>query len=95
MYSIDELIKKCKVKIDKNNRVYRSLGSYTLIFHGVLISTDPDNETKEVTFLAPFYVNKTLKLTFCFNKSFSDYDILHDKDVMTKFINSYGVDSLK
>lgn len=49
--------------------------------------------SKNVYFCSRIHVNKRVKLTFSFSGEFSDFDILHDHNVMTKFIQMYGADS--
>lgn len=48
---------------------------------------------KHVYFCSRIHVNKRVKLTFSFTDEFTDFDILHDSTVMSKFIQMYGADS--
>lgn len=49
--------------------------------------------TKNVYFCSRLHVNKRVKLTFSFSDEFTDSDILHDSNVMSKFLQMYGHDN--
>lgn len=73
--------------------VYHHLGQYRLQdWHTVKIDHRGDN--KHVIFTSRIHVNKEVELTFCFADTFTDHQILNDHDVMTHFINMYGVEPL-
>ena len=73
--------------------VYRTLGNCQLLdWHTVKIDHRGDN--KHVIFTSRIHVNKEVELTFCFADTFTDHQILNDRDVMTHFINMYGVEPL-
>ena len=75
------------------SKTYNTLGSSQLQpWHSVEIVETP--EGKEVVFHSRIHVNKSTKLSFSFGVSFSNCDILNDRDVVSKFITMYGVDGL-
>ena len=45
---------------------------------------------KVITIIAPLYLNKRLKVPFCFSGSWTDEAILRDHDLGTFLINRYG-----
>ncbi len=51
--------------------------------------------TKYVYFCSRIHVEKRVKLTFSFSDEFTDSEILHDHNVMTKFIQMYGSDNFR
>lgn len=95
MYSIEELKKLYLLPDDA--RVYNMLNGCKLPFNGILIEDveHVDGVTKEVTILAPIYVNKKVKVTHSYDLSFSDHQILNCHYLVTKFINLYGAENLK
>lgn len=49
--------------------------------------------SKHVFFTSRIHVQKRVELTFSFSGIFTDYEILHDHNVMTKFLQMYGNDN--
>ena len=74
-------------------RIYKHLGGYKLKFD-LSVGIETEGDSQYVYFLAPLHVNKKVKLTFSFSMEFNDWEILNDRDVMTKFINMYGHEAL-
>jgi isocitrate lyase len=73
---------------------YKTLGNHTLQPWYSVEITEPDAENaKHVLFHSSIHKNMPVKLTFCFSGDFTDYEILNDHSVMTKFIEHFGVDS--
>lgn len=72
---------------------YKILGHYALQPWYSVEITEPDTEgSKHVLFHSTIHKNMPVKLTFCFASTFTDHSILHDRDVMTKFIQHFGSD---
>ncbi len=72
---------------------YRHLGKCQLQdWHTVKI--DHRGSTKFVTFTSRIHVNKEVELSFCFEDTFTDEQILNDGDVFRKFIQMYGKGAL-
>lgn len=79
-----------------STNTYSRLGKFRLMdWHTVKITHDPNTESKHVTFTSTIHVNRESTLTYCFSDTFTDSQILNDRDVMTSFINMYGAGSLK
>lgn len=47
-------------------------------------------DTKFVDVVAPMYVCKEWRTTFCFSSAFSDREILKSRELSTVLINAYG-----
>ena len=73
---------------------YNTLGNHRLQPWFQVEITEPDSEgSKHVLFHSTIHKNMPVKLTFCFANTFTDHQILNDRDVMTKFIEHFGADS--
>lgn len=79
-----------------STNTYTHLGKFQLMhWHTVKITHEPETESKRVAFTSTIHVNREKELTFCFADTFTDYEILNDRDVMTNFIQMYGIGSLR
>lgn len=76
------------------SRKYKTLGRHQL-HDWYTIEIKDKTYRKEVLFHSTIHKNMPVKLTFCFSIEYTDARILMDRDVMTKFIEHFGISALK